>query len=284
MLSRLIIGTFGIVLLLFIFLMGNLPLLVFSEVVILISTIELYMMAKKNDKVYFIRAIVLAFLTPIVFYFNLLDISSYLICSFLFITIPEILFVNIKDSSYRSSFTFFNFVYISILFSYILKLQNLNYGNELIILSFILIWSADSFAYLFGMLIGKHKFSIISPKKSIEGLVGAFIGVLLTLRYFGYIIYFITYLFSHIKILNIYPRYVEVFNSFSIKLFGLSLFITMIAVLGDLFESKIKREFNTKDSSNLLLGHGGFLDRFDSSLFVIPVIYILVRFMIIMLK
>ena len=64
------------------------------------------------------------------------------------------------------------------------------------------------------------------------------------------------------------------------KLLLLSVLIAIFSVIGDLFESKIKREFGVKDSGNILLGHGGFLDRFDSALFVLPVVYYFVKYII----
>ena len=61
----------------------------------------------------------------------------------------------------------------------------------------------------------------------------------------------------------------------------LSILIALFSVLGDLFESKLKREFGVKDSGTILLGHGGFLDRFDSAMFVMPIVYYFVKYVVI---
>jgi phosphatidate cytidylyltransferase len=108
-------------------------------------------------------------------------------------------------------------------------------------------------AYVGGSLFGKHKMSEkISPKKSWEGLIsGAVFAVIM-------------------GILN-----AVIFQSLSmVSWIVASLIIVEFGTIGDLFESKIKRDLNIKDSGTILPGHGGFLDRFDSLLFAIPVVYI----------
>lgn len=118
---------------------------------------------------------------------------------------------------------------------------------------FILIWTNDTFAYLSGMVLGRHKlFERISPKKTWEGLFG---GILMTL-FATYILY----------------RFSPEFGIVKWLIFG---FLTSVAaVFGDFIESMLKRSANVKDSGKLLPGHGGILDRIDSLLLVTPVIYI----------
>ena len=105
----------------------------------------------------------------------------------------------------------------------------------------------DLFAYLIGSSIGKHKFSKISPNKTIEGLIGGII--------FGFTTSFIYYL----KIIN--P------NINIIYLIIMCLILNISVIIGDIMFSKIKREHNIKDYSNLIPGHGGILDRLDSLIF-----------------
>jgi phosphatidate cytidylyltransferase len=121
---------------------------------------------------------------------------------------------------------------------------------------FILIWANDTFAYLTGRLIGKHKlYERISPKKTWEGFIGGVVfsiiaGILLANflqeSYLKYIIY--------------------------------ALVAGVIGTLGDLVQSMLKRSVGVKDSGNILPGHGGILDRFDAVLFVVPVIFFLEKF------
>jgi len=128
-----------------------------------------------------------------------------------------------------------------------------SFDNKIILGIFILIWVNDTFAYLIGKQFGKTKlFERISPKKTIEGFVGGVIFTLIT---------------SYI--LSIYFT-----NTSLIYWFIIALIISAFGVIGDLVESMFKRQVNIKDSSNLIPGHGGFLDRLDSIIFVAPYIFI----------
>jgi len=114
---------------------------------------------------------------------------------------------------------------------------------------FILLWSFDSFAYLTGSLLGKHKIlPKISPKKSWEGFFGGLalsIGIALILM--------------------------QIWGIMSAeKWIGLTIIIAVFGSIGDFLESKIKRIAEVKDSGNLIPGHGGLFDRFDSFLMIIP--------------
>lgn len=126
-------------------------------------------------------------------------------------------------------------------------------GPSLIILSYALMWVNDTFAYIIGSLCGKHKlFPRISPGKSIEGSIGGLIFTIL-----GLLIY------AHIT------------ESLSVaEAVGLGLVGVVFGTLGDLCESMLKRQAGVKDSGNLIPGHGGILDRFDSVMFGVPFIFV----------
>lgn len=143
----------------------------------------------------------------------------------------------------------FSFIYISVPMGVFLKLA---YTNLLWIV-FLISWGTDTFAYLFGIIFGKHKLCpSISPKKTIEGALGGIFGSLILLNLFNYFV-----LKNNI-----------VFVTLSV------IILSIVAQIGDLFASKIKREMGIKDFSNIIKGHGGFLDRFDSIIFVTPLVYI----------
>ena len=118
---------------------------------------------------------------------------------------------------------------------------------------FIIIWTYDSFAYLTGILLGKHRlFPRISPKKSWEGTIGGFI--------FGLLASFIlSKFFIEFDLINwlIIAAIIMIFGTF-----------------GDLSESMLKRSLNIKDSGNILPGHGGLLDRFDAVLLATPAVFV----------
>lgn len=142
---------------------------------------------------------------------------------------------------------------LSLLLPFVFKGLEIN-EKQFWILIILLIWSSDSFAYLVGRKLGKTKLlERLSPKKTWEGFLGA--GIL-------------TVLFAFIlgKYFSELPMLFWLITGFVIWVIG---------TIGDLFESSIKRMYDVKDSGNILPGHGGFLDRFDSFIFVVPFIYFL---------
>ncbi|MDY6074372.1 MAG: phosphatidate cytidylyltransferase [Bacteroidales bacterium] len=126
-------------------------------------------------------------------------------------------------------------------------------GKILIIILFSLIWINDIFAYLTGMLFGRHKlFERISPKKTIEGSLGG-----------------LTFTVLAAFIIN---KYLYPIMS-GVEMMGLSVTVVVFGSLGDLCESMLKRQAGVKDSGNLIPGHGGILDRFDATFLAVPFAY-----------
>jgi phosphatidate cytidylyltransferase len=132
-----------------------------------------------------------------------------------------------------------------------------NPGFFLLCLLIGTIWINDTMAYLVGSLIGKTPLSAISPKKTWEGTVG---GALLAVVIMSLLMH---YYFPAITMVKIIP---------------LLAIITVTGTLGDLLESKLKRMAKVKDSGQILPGHGGFLDRFDSLLVAVPFTWLYVHF------
>ena len=124
---------------------------------------------------------------------------------------------------------------------------------------FLIIWGTDSFAYIFGRKFGKHKLAPdISPNKTIEGSIGGVIGSL-----------------------GLGLLVVPFYNPVNFSVLEFVLLIVSLSVfgqLGDLVESAYKRQFNVKDSGKLFPGHGGVLDRFDSTFFAMFMFQILYKF------
>jgi len=134
------------------------------------------------------------------------------------------------------------------------------YSPTIILGVFILIWTNDTFAYIVGKSIGKHKlFERISPKKTIEGFIG---GIVFSI--------FAGYLISRFYI-NPNPNHLQK----SIVIWTITaLIVGIFGTIGDLIESKFKRIAGVKDSGKIMPGHGGILDRLDSVIFVAPFVFL----------
>lgn len=140
------------------------------------------------------------------------------------------------------------------------------------IYSLVVCWTFDGGAYFIGSKFGKHKMApIISPKKSWEGYIGGIvIGEICCIAYF--------LLFKHFAAADMKP---ELFNVVLVAI--MSPILATISITGDLSASTIKRNFDVKDFGNFFPGHGGILDRFDSVLYVTPILYVILK-IIVMVK
>lgn len=135
-----------------------------------------------------------------------------------------------------------------------------NFMPHIIVAVFILIWSNDTFAYLIGKNLGKHKLlERISPKKTIEGFVGGMLGTLLA----GFLIFKALENYSPIHSEK-YPLWVWIVLAIIVSVFG---------TIGDLIQSKFKRQAGVKDSGIIMPGHGGLYDRLDSIIYASPFVY-----------
>jgi phosphatidate cytidylyltransferase len=148
-------------------------------------------------------------------------------------------------------------VYIAIPFSLTnyLSVVDGKYTYQLLLPIFILIWANDTFAYLTGITIGRTKFfEKISPKKTWEGTIG---GIIFTMV-FGYFL----------------NHYFPILTGKQWML--IAMVVSFFGIIGDLVESMLKRNLGIKDSGFFLPGHGGFLDRFDSFIFAVPFVYVVI--------
>ena len=148
--------------------------------------------------------------------------------------------------------------YLSSAFIFMILIANYyeTFNPNILLGAFILVWVNDSFAYLIGKNFGKQKlFASISPKKTVEGFLGGL-------------------LFSCIASYFI-AKYTGTLDSTDWLI--LSVIISVFGTLGDLIESKYKRQAKVKDSGVIMPGHGGLLDRLDSIIFAAPFIYLFLR-------
>ncbi|MFA5103917.1 MAG: phosphatidate cytidylyltransferase [Candidatus Margulisiibacteriota bacterium] len=165
----------------------------------------------------------------------------------------------IKRSAHATaniSITLLGILYVGWLFSYLVLLRALTPHGEFLFLLMFVVWTADTLAYFIGKQFGKRQLSpYISPKKTIEGAVAGFAGAVIAAVLFG-MAYEGTF----------YP--VNIMHYLMIG--G---FVGIVGQLSDLSESLIKRDAGAKDSSNIIPGHGGVLDRMDSFIFTAPLLY-----------
>ncbi len=192
---------------------------------------------------------------PWLFYFEA-EFCCIIFAVFIYICLLFIFSMAEKRSDLNELFVcFFGTVVFSVLLSLCVVMLKGKYGKILLALPFISSWVADSFAHIFGSLFGKHKLiPHISPNKTTEGAVAALFGGVFGTEVFALILHLCDY-------------------DVNLIMFGIvGLLGAVFGMLGDLSLSYIKRKCSIKDYGNLIPGHGGVLDRFDSTMFVLPVV------------
>ncbi len=154
------------------------------------------------------------------------------------------------------------FTYAGMLLSYVYQIRSMDAGIYLVWMIFIASWICDTCAYFSGVFLGKHKaFPVLSPKKTWEGCIGGVIGSMLISLVFAIV-------FN--------AKLADVFSAPNIALPIITLVCSIISMFGDLAASAIKRDYGIKDYGTLIPGHGGIMDRFDSVIFVAPVVYYMI--------
>ena len=174
-----------------------------------------------------------------------------------------------RFTSTKAMSAFFCFVYapVNMSFVYLLRIRP-DYGWIFAWVPFIA-WVCDTCAYFTGRAFGKHKLApVLSPKKTVEGAIGGVIGSVIVGFIIGYVLY-------ARKMYNIDFLFVMIIITFVGSIIG---------QLGDLLASGIKREHDIKDYGNVIPGHGGIMDRFDSVIFVIPCVYFLAAVLVPLVK
>lgn len=172
----------------------------------------------------------------------------------------QVILTNMKTNVNDVAITFFGICYISLFLMFVPLIHAMEHGKLLVWFLIAGAWGTDVFAYLTGRTIGKHKFSKISPNKTIEGCIGGVIGSVVVGLGFAYCFNtFFNINFSYITVLLI------------------QIVLSVVGQIGDFAASSIKRYVGIKDFSNLIPGHGGMLDRIDSVIFIAPFAYMLLK-------
>lgn len=254
---RVLSALLGIPLILFVLYFRGPYLYLFTAAISLAGLFEYYR-ALESKSVYtnktlgYLSVIVyyLLFLLPVNFERPGLLIAISVIASFTYEIITQ------KHSIPEISINIMGIAYIPFLFSHLLFIEKLKYGNIILWLPFLAAWFTDTSAYFVGIYMGRRKLCPrISPKKTVEGALGGIAGSLLLGVLSGYII-----------------------NRMGFDIPVIHFLITGLlcgigSEIGDLAASYIKRYTGIKDFGNIIPGHGGILDRFDSILFTVPIVY-----------
>jgi len=252
--TRIVVGLILFILATFCIYRGGIFLLSFLTLVSFVAILEFCNILKeKLGEQNLLPFVIIVSLYLPFYYFIPLTAYETVLIFVLFLFILSISFIKIEEGIYWVFFFSFVLLYIPFLLSFAIEIRE--FGWKPIFYLFLTVVIYDTFAFYTGKFFGKTKFlESISPNKTLEGFIGGLSGVV-------------------------------IFNIFSFKYWGLPLFampffaviIPLLAQMGDFFESYLKRSLKIKDFSNILLSHGGFLDRIDSYLFALPIFYLILR-------
>ena len=160
------------------------------------------------------------------------------------------------------SVTFVGNIYITLSLMHIFLIRILPNGKLYLWLPFIIAWLTDTFAYFSGVFFGKHKLiPSVSPKKTVEGALGGIIGAVITVAVYQLICK---------NVAGLEPDY--------LKGVIMAVVCSVASQFGDLSASCIKREHGIKDFGSIMPGHGGVMDRFDSVIFISPIVFLIINY------
>ena len=207
-----------------------------------------------------IYTMVTAFLVAIWCYLGCSAVLAATLALVLFVMLfMEVMLSNMKISYTRISLCLTSGLVIPYMLCAIVRILMLPQGRSFVLLPFAVAFVSDAFAYLTGMKFGKHKLSpVISPNKTIEGFVGGLLATVLSMVIYGLVLQFA----CGFKVNYFYAVLYAMIGSAA-------------CTFGDLCFSVIKRQTNIKDYGNLIPGHGGIIDRFDSMIVVAPLVELL---------
>lgn len=261
MLTRIITAVVGIPVIILIVLLGN-PVLQFTMMgVSLVAAYEFYKAVKSS----FNPMKYIGYVGIIVYYLFLNTKTVHLDASLGVLLVILLAWMVIKYPKYNIGdvgITLVGVLYTGLLFSFIVLIMNTQYGDFWIWLIMLSSWGSDTFAYFIGKGFGKHKLApVLSPNKTVEGSIGGIIGA-------GVLGCIYTLIYTSFRYESLRHYVVLVVVSVMIA--------AIISQFGDLAASAMKRTYGIKDFGSILPGHGGIVDRFDSILFVAPIIYVAV--------
>lgn len=265
--KRVISSAIGIIILIFVFIFNNPAIINIAVTIIALIGLSEFYNAFKNKGIKPIKTMGYLVTLPILTIGYIEPDSLKIILFFtlpvsIFILFCKSIFTKMKYNIIDISITMLGIVYVSFLTSFLALTRSLEYGEYFIWYILAGAWLTDTFAYLIGVKFGKHKFSEISPKKSIEGCFGGLVGCML---FYGIYTYYLTTIGIEMNVL---------------VMTIVGLIISIISQIGDFAASSIKRYCEIKDFGTIMPGHGGVLDRFDSVIMIAPFIYMIFQFIV----
>lgn len=259
MITRIITAIIGLIIFLPIIYIGDYPFIIFMSIVAMLAFFEIAKM--KSFKITSFPVILGTLILLIVMFRSQLgDLVPFLNENFnesIYLGVLILLMYSVwKKNTFSfddAAFILLALLYVGVGFSYFVETRLV--GLEYVLFVLTIIWITDSGAYFIGRSLGKNKlWPAISPNKTIEGFVGGIVVACVATTIFQFI----------------YPIHESL-----LVVIIVTIFASILAQIGDLVESAIKRKYNVKDSGNLLPGHGGVLDRFDSLIFMVPFLHII---------
>jgi phosphatidate cytidylyltransferase len=253
--------------------MGEKVLLATLTLVAMVGYWEFTRATKVNQSETFVNFMqVVGLIGTLGYYYGLFKGSQILSVAMIVFTLVGLMLVYVinfpKYHAKQLMAAFFGFLYPTVMLSFIYLTRNQELGFYIIWLIFLSSWISDTFAYLVGMLFGKHKLAPkLSPKKSIEGSIGGIVASAVLGGVYGY------FIGPVIELQNVALTFAIICGIGSV-----------VSQIGDLVASGIKRNYDVKDYGNCIPGHGGIMDRFDSVIFVAPMIYFLSIFFMFYLR
>lgn len=235
----------------------------FDLAVLAISLIGLYefsrAMGKKSNDLFYILSCLVSLI--ILLTANKANFNDYVAFIGVFYVICSGFIVVLFSDKYSfrdAALSIFGVLYIPFMLSHLTAIRTMTCGFSVIWLCFLSTWATDTFAYFTGRAIGKNKLCpSVSPNKTVEGAIGGLVGSIVISIAWAYIS----------------KKFFIVPNNFYMKYVIVGVGAGVLSQFGDLTASIIKRKVKIKDYGDLIPGHGGILDRFDSMIFVAPFIY-----------
>lgn len=266
--TRIISGLLLLPVLVFFIVYGGLPL---KTAVLALSVIGMYefyrAFYKKIEPLHFVGyTFAVIYVVFVEFFINENNMFNILVSAFLVVLLVTMVLFHSKVNVNDIMVTFFGFFYVCFLMSHIYLIRQYTYGKFFVWLIFICAFGCDTGAYFSGMFFGKHKLMpSLSPKKTVEGAIGGVITATVIAVIYG------IYIDKYFSLENV--------NTIAFCIIT-GIAGSVLSQIGDLAASSVKRFVNLKDYGNLIPGHGGILDRFDSVLFTAPVVYYIMLFLI----